>query len=143
MPSPVRELPATVEQPPLEPAFAMSRPEFETAIRSMLRSWHQPDAVAANPLVSARVFGADDPVVALRKTVRIAVDRLRDDRQGDKPCRAVVATYFDRAWTTQQAAARRIGVPFSSYRRHLNRGLDRLCELLWHQYVRDGDNADL
>ena len=32
---------------------------------------------------------------------------------------------------TQEAAAERLSLPFSTYRRHLNRGLDELCGLLW------------
>lgn len=41
-------------------------------------------------------------------------------------------TFFEDV-PTQEAAAIRLGVPFSTYRRHLTRGLARVCELLWHR----------
>jgi hypothetical protein len=34
---------------------------------------------------------------------------------------------------TQQVAAERLGLPFSTYRRHLTRGLERVCDLLWQR----------
>ncbi|MFD4140982.1 hypothetical protein [Streptomyces sp. NPDC058572] len=32
---------------------------------------------------------------------------------------------------TQEAAARRLGLPYDTYRRRLRQGLDLLCEALW------------
>jgi DNA-directed RNA polymerase specialized sigma24 family protein len=51
---------------------------------------------------------------------------------------AVVATYLT-GTPTQQAAARRLGLPFSTYRRHLKEGLQELSDRLWQVYR--GDSA--
>ncbi|MEU3036764.1 ATP-binding protein [Streptomyces griseoaurantiacus] len=118
----------------------LSRDEFDAAVRSALRSWHRRDALSANPLVGTRLVAGTakaDAVAILRTTLREAVEALRTDRQGAKLHRAVVATYMDDA-PTQQAAAERLGVPFSSYRRHLTQGVARTCELLWDR-ERRGD----
>lgn len=44
--------------------------------------------------------------------------------------RAVMATYFKGA-PAQEAAAERLGLPFSTFRRHLATGVERMCQLLW------------
>lgn len=49
---------------------------------------------------------------------------------GDQHHRALTATYLA-GNPGQEAAAERIGVPFSTYRRHLTSGIDRLTDLLW------------
>jgi hypothetical protein len=38
---------------------------------------------------------------------------------------------FVRAAPTQEAAAEVLGLPFSTYRRHLAKALDQVTELLW------------
>ncbi|MGW0706369.1 ATP-binding protein [Streptomyces sp. NPDC002643] len=135
------------DPPPEDPATGtaararLSRPEFDKAIRNALRSWHRPDALAANPLLHTRLAALPpgaDPVASLRAALTEAVDRLRGDRQGDKLHRAVTAAFFDSA-PTQEAAAERLGLPFGTYRRHLSQGIDRVCELLWHREPGSGD----
>jgi hypothetical protein len=44
----------------------------------------------------------------------------------------VVATFL-RGVPTQEAVAHRLGLPFSTYRRHLGRGIKLLCEELWRR----------
>jgi hypothetical protein len=41
-----------------------------------------------------------------------------------------VYTYFQPA-ATQESAAERLGLPFSTYRYHLARGIERMVEWLW------------
>ena len=36
---------------------------------------------------------------------------------------------------TQERAAAALGLPFSTYRRHLTHGVDRLVDRLWNQEV--------
>jgi hypothetical protein len=43
----------------------------------------------------------------------------------------VIDRTFVRAAPTQEAAAEVLGLPFSTYRRHLATALDELVELLW------------
>jgi hypothetical protein len=44
----------------------------------------------------------------------------------------VSTTYFDRM-TTQKAAAVRLKLPWSTYRRHLQRGVALVAGWLWHR----------
>jgi hypothetical protein len=46
----------------------------------------------------------------------------------------LTATFLSGAHT-QEAAAERLGLPFSTYRRHLIRGLEVLCSLLWRREI--------
>jgi len=57
---------------------------------------------------------------------------LGEDPRQRKAHRALVATFLSGAHT-QEAAAERLGLPFSTYRRHLIRGLEVLCSLLWRR----------
>ncbi|MEU8024712.1 ATP-binding protein [Micromonospora haikouensis] len=115
----------------------LPRAEFDQAVREALRNWHRPDVLAANPLRHSRMVAAapapaDDPTDALRELITGAVDALRDDPREAK-LHSVLATTFFRRVPNQAAAAERLGLPFSTYRRHLDRGQQRLCELLWRR----------
>lgn len=125
--------PRTTDAPPSAQGD-LPRAEFDAAVRSALRSWHRPDALSASPLLHSGLVAADaaDPVEALRDVLAETAGKLRADRQGEKLHQAVAMTFFEGA-PTQEVAAARLGVPFSTYRRHLTRGVARLCELLWHR----------
>jgi len=134
---------------PVEPytspgVVVLSHVEFDTAVRRALRDWHRPDDLATNPLLRGRLFaghgaGSRGAVESLRRLLTEVVEGLRDDPRESKLHRAVTATYFCRT-PTQVAAAQHLGLPFSTYRRHLRRGVDRVCERLWRHEV---DSAGL
>jgi hypothetical protein len=109
----------------------MDREAFEQAVRDALRARTQPDTLAQSPLASARCAaggGAD----AIARLIDEAVDSLGGHPRDHKLQRALVATYLKPA-PTQEAAAERLGVPFSSYRRHLTKGIDRVIAWLWQR----------
>jgi hypothetical protein len=112
----------------------LSRAEFDAAVRSALRTWNRPDALAASPLIPTRVVAeaGPSPVEALRKVLRETVDKLDADPREVKLHRAITMTFMQNT-PTQQAAADRLGLPFSTYRRHLTRALQRVCDLLWQR----------
>lgn len=72
----------------------------------------------------------------LRALLRRAVDDLARDPRGVRAREALTAGYFSGA-PTQEAAARRLGLPYGTYRRHLRQGLDLLSEALWQQELHD------
>ena len=121
-------------QPAIRPAdFAvLSREEFDTAVRDALRSWRRPDQMGVNPLTRARLAAEPpgDPSAALRQALADAAGTLAQDPRTRHLHRAIAATFLD-GTPTQEAAAERLGVPFSTYRRHLARGLREICDLLW------------
>ncbi|GAA1981930.1 ATP-binding protein [Amycolatopsis minnesotensis] len=107
-------------------ARAMAQDEFATAVKHALRDWHDDEAFATNALIPT--YG--DPA-ALRTAITTTVDALRRDPDRLKHQRTVQATYLERD-TNQKAAAARLGIPFSTYRRHLQTGLDHLTTTLWN-----------
>jgi DNA-directed RNA polymerase specialized sigma24 family protein len=74
--------------------------------------------------------GAPPTPEHLRLLIRRAADALASHPKDEKHRRAVEMTYL-RPAPTQEAAADRLGVPFSTYRRHLTRGVERIVEWLW------------
>ena len=127
--------PPTVE-PPL---LVLSQPEFDDAVRQALRDLRRPDLLARNPLLRTRLVrdraGDEEPGAAtLEALVWAAVETLREHPRDDKLWRAVERTYV-RPAATQERAAAALGLPFSTYRRHLTQGVDRVVAWLWDQEV--------
>jgi hypothetical protein len=123
-------------QPPL---LVLSQPDFDQSVRQALRDLHRPDLLARNPLLRTRLMvdssGNREPSAAVLETlVRAAVESLREHPRDDKLFRAVDRTYV-RPAATQERAAAALGLPFSTYRRHLTHGVDRLVDRLWNQEV--------
>jgi hypothetical protein len=118
------------------PVLALSEREFADAVRRALRDIHRPDALAANPLVRARVVRehsrGSSPEHALRELIEAAVGALRADPREAKLARALERTYLKPA-PTQEAAAELLGLPFSTYRGHLTRGIERTVDWLWRR----------
>jgi hypothetical protein len=118
------------------PVLALSQPEFADAVRRALRDLHRPGALATNPLAATRVVreaGAEvPPPQALRELLRQAIDALRADSRDERLVRALECTYL-RPAPTQEAAAELLGLPFSTYRGHLTRGVERVVDWLWQR----------
>jgi hypothetical protein len=118
--------------------LVLSHEEFTGAVRRALRDLQRPDLLARNPLVRTRLVrdhaGDDADASALSALVHAAIDSLRAHPRDDKLLRAVTQTYV-RPSATQEAAASMLGLPFSTYRRHLTGGFDRVVAWLWDREV--------
>jgi len=123
------------------PVLVLSQPEFEESVRAALREVSRPALLAGNPLLRSRLVllasndtaSAGSPEV-LASLVRAAVESLRGDLRDEKLYRALDRTYL-RPAMTQERAAEVLGLPFSTYRRHLSQGVGRIVSLLWHDEV--------
>lgn len=109
---------------------------FAEAVREALRDALRPDRLRGNALIRTRLVveraaahneTPDEAVLAL---LRAATDRLAAAPRTAKHYRALVATYFAPA-ASQEEAAEMLGIPFSSFRRHLRAGLDAVTAMLW------------
>jgi hypothetical protein len=109
----------------------LPRAEFDTAVRAALRHIGHDAALDANPLCGSGVVHAAQE---LRMLLTEAVQTLADDPRAAKQHRAVYTTYF-LSVPTQEAAAERLDLPFSTYRRHLASGTERICEALWNRHL--------
>ncbi|WP_327589569.1 ATP-binding protein [Nonomuraea sp. NBC_00507] len=119
-----------------EPELAvLSREEFHDAVRSTLRLLSQPSALAASPLAHTRLVTehpVSDPGIALRNLLQEQINQLNDDPRAIKLHRALDITFL-RGAPTQELAAERLHLPFTTYRRHLRAGIERVCADLWHR----------
>jgi hypothetical protein len=120
---------------PADEPLVLSQPDFADAVRQGLRDLHRPDLLARNPLQRTRLVqqyaGAQAPDgELLGRLLLTAVDALRRHPRDDKLLRAVDRTYM-RPAPNQQAAADVLGLPFSTYRRHLTQGVRRVVAWLW------------
>ena len=118
------------------PPLALSKTEFAESVREGLRELHHAEALGANPLMRSRALrdraGEQPSPEDLCDLLEEAVDTLRADPRDEKFLRALARTYV-RPARTQELAAEALGLPFSTYRRHLTRGLERVVEWLWQR----------
>ncbi|GAA1003235.1 hypothetical protein Aple_003010 [Acrocarpospora pleiomorpha] len=113
----------------------LSQAEFAEAVRKALRQLSRLDALAASPLTRTRLIAeraGQDPATALGDLLRQTIDDLREDPRAVKFHRALSVTFL-RGTPTQELAAQRLGLPFTTYRRHLKAGIERVCADLWHR----------
>ena len=121
---------------------ATTRAAFDQSVREALQNWRSPRAFAVGELLKSRlVADSADPAADLRALVQRAVDEVGRDAKTIKAQEAVVATYFSGA-PTQEAAARRAGMSFSTYRRHLRHGIEAVCSALWERQLHGRSDHD-
>ena len=121
------------------PLLVLSQSEFNDSVRQALRDLRRPDLLSRNPLLQTRLArdrAGDEPpdAATLEALVGAALQALREHPRDDKLWRAVERTYV-RPAATQERAAAALGLPFSTYRRHLTQGVDRVVSWLWDQEV--------
>jgi hypothetical protein len=129
----------TLQASPGPQVQVLSQAEFTDAVRQALRDLLRPDLLDRNPLLGTRLLhgheGEEPPDASkLQELMRTAIGTLRQQPRDDKLLRAIERTYVDPA-PTQEAAAARLGLPFSTYRRHLTRGIERIVAWLWDREV--------
>ncbi|MGI5499213.1 ATP-binding protein [Lentzea sp. CA-135723] len=116
------------------PAAVLSRPEFTDAVRSALRDLHAPDLILANPLLRSRMVRrhgrpGQTPAESLRDLLDDAVAVLKPD----------FGTLLDRTFLrpvgVQERVAESLHLSFNTYRRHRDKAVAQLTELLWDREV--------
>ncbi|MFH8485175.1 AAA family ATPase [Streptomyces longisporoflavus] len=113
-------------------AFVVTHAEFTAAARSALRTLRWPDELALSPLQNSRLVRAH--AMPLDDVLRNAIDHLPLERGGERGHRAALAAFVEGA-STQEAAARRLGLPFSTYRRHLAGAVERITDIMWRHEI--------
>ena len=130
----------TVEPSMAKPELlVLSQPEFAHAVKQALHDVQHPALLARNPLLRTRLvhdYASDTQpdAAALEAVIRDAVDSLTGHPRDDKLLRAVDRTYL-RPAATQESAAAMLGLPFSTYRRHLTQGVARITAWLWEREI--------
>ena len=116
------------------PLVVLSEPEFKEAIREALRNFSKPEKLITNALLKSRLIAErseGNPTVELLQTlIKEAVELLETTPKNEKCYRAVFRTYLEPA-ASQEIAAELLDLPFSTYRRHLSRGVEQIVTWLW------------
>ena len=117
---------------PSDTVVVLNEEAFAEAVRDALKALAQPRQLIESPLLRSRLVRECDgePVEALRDLLVDAVRELDRPGKDQRFFRALDLTYL-RPAPTQAIAAERLDVPFSTYRRHLRRGVDLVVESLW------------
>ena len=101
-------------------------------VRQALKAVARPHRLGESPLLRSRLVRerGGEPVEALRALLAEAAHQL-DEGVRERPYfRALALTYF-RPAPTQAIASERLDLPFSTYRRHLRRGVEHVVDVLW------------
>lgn len=121
--------------------LVLAEDDFADAVRDALRGLARPGGLDGNPLLRSRVvverLDGRRAEEALADLLERAVDELADHPRDEKLQRALDLTYF-RPAPTQEAAAERLGLPFSTFRRHLGAGIDHVTGWLWERELHGG-----
>jgi len=114
----------------------LTRSDFHIAVKDALRYYTRADLLLGNPLLQTRIVtahGAKTAGVAhLRRVLAEAAETIFVNERDQRLHRVLQLTYFQPA-PKQEAVAERLGLPFSTYRRHLTAAVERIAEWLWHQ----------
>jgi hypothetical protein len=122
----IRRQPRDWRRQPVEQNL-LPRKAFEKGVLEALRTWRAPREFSTSVLLQTHLVPPDsvDPVADLRDSITAALDALRVDPVGVKAHDALTATYIS-ASGTHKATARRLGVPYGTYRRRLALAKERL-----------------
>ncbi|NUM46500.1 MAG: ATP-binding protein [Anaerolineales bacterium] len=129
---------ATPPKPGMPALVVLSEPDFAAAVRDALRDHKRAGALTGNPLLNSRLVtqkagtnaSETQRMSTLQKLIEDAAESLKVTPKENRYYRALYHTYFQPA-ANQEQAAELLDLPFSTYRRHLVRGIERLTEVLW------------
>jgi adenylate cyclase len=113
----------------------LTRADFDIAVKDALRHYTRADRLLGNPLLEMRIAGGQETrpasIAHLQQLLAGTAETIFANERDQKLHRVLDLTYF-RPAPKQEAAAERLGFPFSTYRRHLTAAVERLTEWLWH-----------
>jgi TolB-like protein/Flp pilus assembly protein TadD len=115
---------------------SLTRSDFESAVKDALRHYTQADLLAENALLRTRLLTRSERGAALPQALRALLaetaQSLFAGERDQRLYRVLDLTYLNPV-PKQEAAADRLGLSFSTYRRHLTADVDRLVEWLWQR----------
>jgi hypothetical protein len=117
------------------PSGPIDRARFEADVRAALRHLHDASQLKLSPLLQARFIGEAPSARGaraqrLRAVLIDHIGRLQGTPQGGRQFRAVHGTFVD-VVESQEIAAERSGMAYSTFRRYLAAGLARVTDSLW------------
>ena len=121
------------------PAFrVLGEREFSLAVRAALHDFSRPPALSENALLHSRlvneIAGIENlrRIAVLQNLLKEACETLQAAPQTEKYYQALFRTYLQPA-TSQEQTAELLDISFSTFRRHLKEGTERVTEILWQR----------
>lgn len=116
----------------------LSEAEFAESVELALKNYHQRDFLLDNPLIRSRLVlketGADADVAAriavLKKQLEVVLQSIEASPTDNKYYRVLYRTFFNPVGS-QEKTADFLNMSFSTYRRYLKTGAERITALLW------------
>lgn len=110
----------------------LSRSSFAHAVRGSMAKLGRPEGLVDSPLLGSALVdpASPDPVKEVRHLLISTITALGTEPKGAGHQALLERTYLKGA-LSQESAAEMLGLPLSTYRRHLTKALDRLTEILW------------
>jgi hypothetical protein len=99
------------------------------AIRFALAHLDQPEQLAASSLAALELCRRGNAAAQIRLLLEDALEHLRDSPSERRLYAILHAVYLEKRGKHEQIASE-LGLPYSTFRRHLGRALERLRELL-------------
>ena len=129
-----------VSSPVNNKPIVLSHVQFAHEVRAVLRKFQSPSALYQSPLLHSRLLSSrvginatiPEKVAELQTTIREACSEVESSPRETKFYRALYHTYLHGA-STQEQVAEVLDLPFSTYRRHLTAGVNRLIAILWQK----------
>ena len=132
--------PDATPQLPAALIVVLDRDSFGDAVHDALRAIHRrPELLTDNPLVQSRLIlerlDDDEPSEeahqsVLRELIGEALEHLSANVKGERFADVVQNTYLQRS-VSQERTAHRMGLPLSTYKRYLKRGVEGVADYLW------------
>jgi len=110
----------------------LSCDEFAAVLKDALRNFCRADLLGRSPLLRSRLLASGATSAELQTLLTRTADELFTAPRDTKLRRVLELSYF-RPAPKQEVAAERLGLAFSTYRRHLAAALDRLGKWLWER----------
>ncbi len=125
--------------------LVLAHDEFIAAVRDALRNHTRKGELVGNPLLRSRVVveraHGRVPSDVLRELLEDVIGALSGHPSDEKMQQALEVTYL-RPAPNQEAAAERLGLPFSTFRRHLTAGLEHVASRLWELEIHGSTGPD-
>lgn len=130
-----------IESPQLQ-VIVLSEDEFGQSVSEALRSYHNRDELSNNPLVRSRLVirhsgneaSVADRIAIFKQRVDVVMELLEESPVDGKFHRVLYRTFINPVGS-QEKAADFLNMSFSTYRRYLKSGLERVTELLWREEI--------
>jgi hypothetical protein len=132
---------APLETPGIQ-LLVLSEASFADAVNDALRSWHSGQDLEKNPLLSSRFIinstGTEatehERIQALKSKIATAIKDIEGSPLDSKYHRVLYRTFINPVGS-QEKTADFLNMSFSTYRRYLKSGMEKVIERLWREEI--------